>query len=114
MRSGAKAKSEVIAGEPDTLYFEGNAGLKRPFQVFLERVIPHLKGRIKPVPGEGRDDAIYDFLLGVDQHPDLSHILLVDGEGPDDGRLFDRLKEEELGDLGELFRTSNRSRGWCK
>jgi len=55
-----------------------------------------LKGRIKPVPGRGRDDAIYDFLLSASQYPnpELAHVLLLDSEVSDDGRLFERLTQE--------------------
>ena len=76
------------------VYFEGNAGLKRPLQVFLEKADPRLKSRVKPIPGRGRDDAIHDFLLGASQDPNLSHVLLIDSEGPDDGQLYDKLTRE--------------------
>jgi len=76
------------------IYFEGNPGLKRPLQVFLEKADPRLKNRIKPIPGRGRDDAIYDFLLSVHRDPSLRHVLLIDSEGPDDGHLFDKLTRE--------------------
>lgn len=76
------------------VYFEGNPGLKRPLQIFLEKADPHLKDRIKPIPGRGRDDAIYDFLLSVSRDPNLNHLLLIDREGPDDGHLFDKLTRE--------------------
>jgi len=73
------------------IYFEGNPGLKRPLQVFLQKADERLKDRIKPIPGRGRDDAIYDFLLSVSREPNLSHVLLIDSERPDDGHLFDGL-----------------------
>jgi len=76
------------------IYFEGNTGLKRPLQIFLEKADPRLKKRIKTIPGRGRDDAIYDFLLSVYRDPNLSHVLLINSEGPDDGHLFDKLTRE--------------------
>ncbi len=76
------------------VYFEGNTGLKRPLQIFLEKADPRLKARIKPIPGRGRDDAVYDFLLSVSRDPNLNHVLLIDSERPDDGYLFDKLTQE--------------------
>jgi hypothetical protein len=78
-----------------TIYFEGHRGLARPLQVFLERGAPGLKGKVRAFYGKGRNDTIHDFLRAKSQHPNLTHVLLLDSDEEDDGRLFQRLQGQE-------------------
>ncbi len=94
------------------VYFEGNPGLKRPIQIFLEKADPRLKDKIKPIPGRGRDDTIHDFLRAKSQHPDVVHILLLDSEGPDDGGLFLRLQQQENWRVGPGLVITEGLVGW--
>ena len=74
------------------LYIEGGRGLVAPFKDFIEKAVPGARHAMQITLCAGRDDAVHDFLLGISKKPFLSHILLIDSEGPDDGRLFESLR----------------------
>jgi len=74
------------------IYFEGDDTLREGFRGLLDSIFraAHGKARIRLIAGRAK--AVGDFVSALRSHPTTFNILLVDAEGPDDGRLHDRLK----------------------
>jgi hypothetical protein len=77
------------------IHYEGDPQLKEGLHSFFGKLV--LEGysrrcRVHFIAGRGRDDAIHDFQDALESHPSSWNVLLIDSEGPDDGRLFARLR----------------------
>jgi len=73
------------------VYFEGSSRLRPGFTQFLRRVLARRVG-IKCIPCRDRASAIRDFRKAVGLRRPGEDILLIDSEGPDNGKLFEGLK----------------------
>jgi hypothetical protein len=71
------------------IYFEGDPALREGFRVFFSGLATALGRQPRLIAGEAT--AIADFLAGLRKHPDALNILLIDSEGPDDGKLFESI-----------------------
>jgi hypothetical protein len=74
------------------IYFEGDAALREGFRVFFSEIATALGRQPRLVAGEAT--AIADFLTGLRKHPGALNILLIDSEGPDDGKLFETICQQ--------------------
>jgi hypothetical protein len=73
------------------IYYEGNDDLREGFRNFFGE-IKGADGRApKLIAGRGREQAIDDFRKAIGKHPGALNLLLIDSEGPDDGRLFETI-----------------------
>ncbi len=76
------------------LFFEGIPALRAGFHAFLSEVIEAARRRrVRFQLVAGGAQAVRDFMKALRQHPAAFNVLLVDSEGPDDGRLVERLRE---------------------
>ena len=71
------------------VYFEGHKRLRPGFRSFFSEICD--RGRVFFIAGGGRNQAIQDYKDAMRTHPEAWNILILDAEGPDDGRLFGRL-----------------------
>ena len=71
------------------IYFEGDPALREGFRVFFSGLATALGRQPRLIAGEAT--AIADFLTGLRKHPGALNILLIDSEGPDDGKLFESI-----------------------
>jgi hypothetical protein len=69
------------------IYFEGDRALREGFSEFFKELTATLGRAPKLIAGKA--DPCGVFLLALDAHPSALNILLIDGEGPDDGKLFE-------------------------
>ncbi len=79
------------------IYVEGDPALREGFSDFLDdvrREAESKKLRLRPILCGGRDQTIEDFLIALRKHQDAWNILLIDSDGPDNGRLFEHLVRE--------------------
>jgi hypothetical protein len=77
------------------IHYEGDPQLKEGFHRFFGELITLARARrcrVQFIAGTGRADAIHDFQDAFESHSSSWNVLLIDSEGPDDGRLFARLK----------------------
>ena len=75
------------------IFFEGGQALKRPLISFLKTAVPESQGRIRIRLGKNKDETVRDFLRTLREEPKANAALLVDSDAPDDGRLFESLKQ---------------------
>ena len=76
------------------IHYEGAPQLKEGLHSFLGKLAfggYSRQCRVRFIAGTGRDDTIHDFRDAMKTHPSSWNVLLIDSEGPDDGRLFARL-----------------------
>src|SRR2546425_1002799 len=71
------------------IYFEGHRRLRPGFRTFFSEIYD--RGGVTLIAGGGRNQAIQDYKDAMRTHPEAWNILILDAEGPDDGRLFGRL-----------------------
>lgn len=81
------------------VYFEGSSKLRPGFAAFFNKAGCHR--RVKPIATDG--NPVRDYRIGCHTNPDAWNILLKDSEGPDDGRLSDKLAEGENFEVRSLF-----------
>jgi hypothetical protein len=81
------------------IYFEGDPTLREGFRVFFGELATALGRQPSLIAGDGREMAIADFLTALKKHPGAFNILLIDSEGPDDGRLFESICRPQRVDL---------------
>lgn len=72
------------------IYFEGSKKLKEGFRKFFGEI--HDRARtlrciIRWTDGRGRDQAIQDFKIALQKHPEQMNLLLLDSEAEDTGSL---------------------------
>ena len=78
------------------LYVEGHPRLHVGFQAFLTEIREAARARgIKWNLTMGHGQVARDFMKALRKHPDAWNVLLLDSEGPDDGRLLDSLRERK-------------------
>ncbi|HYL38178.1 MAG TPA: DUF4276 family protein [Bryobacteraceae bacterium] len=75
------------------IFFEGNPSLKLPLLTFIEKAVPGARDRIRVRLGKNKEETIKDFLRAMAETPKVRLVLLVDSDLPDDGTLFNKLKE---------------------
>jgi hypothetical protein len=77
------------------VYFEGDPQLKEGFHAFFGKLVfkdyPR-RCRVRFIAGRGRSKTIDDFQVSLASNPSSWNVLLIDSEGPDDGKLFAALK----------------------
>jgi hypothetical protein len=74
------------------LYFEGDKWLLRGFRKFFSELHESArKNRVRFKLIAGGHDAVGGFMKGIRINPDYLHLLLIDSEGPDNGKLFANL-----------------------
>jgi len=71
------------------IYFEGDRALREGFSEFFKELTATLGRAPKLIAGKA--DPCGVFLLALDAHPTALNILLIDSEGPDDGKLFESI-----------------------
>ena len=71
------------------IYFEGDPALREGFSDFFNELVATL-GRA-PQFIAGKADPCGVFQLALKAHPGALNILLIDSEGPDDGKLFESI-----------------------
>ena len=69
------------------IHFEGDPALREGFSEFFKELGATLGRAPKFIAGKA--DPCGVFLLALDAHPSALNILLIDSEGPDDGKLFE-------------------------
>ena len=77
------------------IHYEGDPQLKEGFHSFFGKLVFEgysRRCRVRFIAGQGRSDTIHDFQDALESHSSSWNVLLIDSEGPDDGRLFARLK----------------------
>jgi hypothetical protein len=77
------------------IHYEGDPQLKEGLHSFFGKLAFEgysRRCRVHFIAGRGRDDAIHDFQDALESHPSSWNVFLIDSEGPDDGRLFARLR----------------------
>lgn len=77
------------------IHYEGDPQLKEGFRRFFGKLAFESysrRRRVRFIAGRGRSDVIHDFQDALESHPSSWNVLLIDSEGPDDGRLFARLR----------------------
>jgi hypothetical protein len=73
------------------IYFEGDDALREGFRVFFRELDELLGCPVRPIAGRGRDQAIVDFQIAIRKHPNALNCLLIDSDGPDEGKLFESI-----------------------
>jgi hypothetical protein len=79
------------------IHYEGNSRLTEGFREFFDNLITAARRRrcrVQFVHGGARSVAIGGFEFARHTHPKSWSILLIASEGPDDGRLFARLRPQ--------------------
>ena len=71
------------------IHFEGDPALREGFSEFFRELTAALGRAPKLIAGKA--DPFRVFLLALETHPDALNILLIDSEGPDDGKLFETI-----------------------
>ncbi|MCY3638352.1 MAG: hypothetical protein OXG80_04550, partial [Chloroflexi bacterium] len=77
------------------IYFEGDESLRTGFNAFIRRALDSAhqsRARFRLIPGGPTDETIKDFMDGLAASPDALHILLVDSDRADNGRLIASIK----------------------
>jgi hypothetical protein len=77
------------------IHYEGDPQLKEGLHSFFGKLAfegYYRRCRVRFIAGTGRNDAIHDLQDALESHPCSWNVLLIDSEGPDDGRLFARLR----------------------
>ena len=83
------------------IYFEGDESLRTGFNAFIRRAINSAherRARFRLIPGGPTDETIKDFMDGLQASPDALHILLVDSDRADNGRLIASIKSRSTWD----------------
>lgn len=78
------------------IYFEGDPQLRRGFGQFLSTIREVARGKritFQLVACGARP--VRDFMIALESQPEAFNVLLLDSEGPDDGRLYDRLAQHD-------------------
>ena len=78
------------------IYFEGDARLRPGFHSFLSSIVEMARTHkisINLIACESTP--IEDFMKAIEAHPDASNFLLIDTEGPDDGKLLINIKAHD-------------------
>jgi hypothetical protein len=74
------------------IHYEGDTELREGFRSFLREIETANEGHPpRLIAGRGREQAIADFRKALRIHPTAVNVLLIDSEGPDDGRLFETI-----------------------
>jgi len=76
------------------IHYEGDPQLKEGLHSFFGKLVlqDYLRRcRVRFIAGKGRSDTIHDFQDALELHSSSWNVLLLDSEGPVDGRLFARL-----------------------
>src|ERR1017187_2046589 len=74
------------------IYYEGDTELREGFRSFFREIETANDGQPpKLIAGRGREQAMADFQKAVRKHPGALIVLLIDSDGPDDGKLFDTI-----------------------
>jgi hypothetical protein len=71
------------------IYFEGDPTLREGFSEFFKELTAALGRAPRLIAGDG--NPLRAFRLALDAHPGALNILLIDSEGPDDGKLFETI-----------------------
>jgi hypothetical protein len=77
------------------IHFEGDHKLRPGFRAFLKEVYEaarSIRCRVQLVAAGA--EPIPDFKDGLATHPAAWNIMLIDSEGPDDGKLFSQLRQQ--------------------
>jgi hypothetical protein len=75
------------------VFVEGNSTLKLPLIQFIGKAVPASRGSIAIHLGKNKDETIKDFLRTLHENSSANVFLLVDSDAPDDGKLFEKLKQ---------------------
>ncbi len=76
------------------VYFEGHRALRPGFHRFFRQIVQAAREhRCRVELIACRAKAVSDFTKALQAHPNAWNILLIDGEGPDDGKLYQRLMQ---------------------
>lgn len=76
------------------IHFEGHPALKEGFRQFFGEVVSLARERrwhVQFIAGHGRGNTIRDYCDACESHRLSWNVLLIDSEGPDDGKLFQKL-----------------------
>jgi hypothetical protein len=75
------------------IYFEGSDKLRPGFSEFFRKAVPVAEGiRVRCVACRDRARAVRDFVAALDPRRPGEDLLLIDSDGPDNGKLYEGLK----------------------
>ncbi|MCH8109778.1 MAG: DUF4276 family protein [Chloroflexi bacterium] len=72
--------------KPIRIYYEGDGKLRQGFRKFFDSICPPYV-KLSLVACGPTANTVADFMTAMDTHSDSTNLLLIDSDGPDDGKL---------------------------
>ena len=83
--------------KPIRIYYEGDRSLREGFRKFFDSIY-HAGVKISLVACGPTANTVEDFMTAMDTHTESTNILLIDSDGPDDGKMIANVRNRSSWD----------------